>query len=172
MRYQWRFPDDVCGNADDVWVHAVVVCFTLYHYAWSRRLPLLWFALLEALHGYSHSAPGNPWSWVCLHYCAIACAYSIKPAPIRIFVPFLCIDVIGHLAGNDMISIATTLVFAATRFASPGLAGVALSAVFVPFAFIELIACEWSDGHLHEAWDMSLSLAMMAGVRWYSTRVV
>lgn len=171
MRYQWRFPYDVCGNSDDAWVHAMVVLFTLYYAAHipRRRLTLVLFALLEFSHGYAHyySSGSGPWLWAYLHYTVVATAYSIKPAPLRVFVPFLCVDVIGHLIGNDMISIATTLTFSATRFDSTGMR-LALAIVLVLFAFMELIACEWSDGHLHEAWDTGLALAMMAGVRWYA----
>ena len=75
---------------------------------------------------------------------------------------------IGHLVGNDMLSIATTLTFSATRFDSNGMK-LALAVTLVLFAFMELVACEWSNGHLHEAWDVGLALAMMAGVRWYAS---
>jgi hypothetical protein len=186
MRYQWRFPDDVCGNGDDTWVHALVVVFTLMHAAKaqrSRAIPLLLFALLEATHGYAHQVAAGPsgyadfvkvWIlgavWAVIHYTVIVCAYSIKPLHLKWFVPFLCIDLIGHLIGNDMLSIATTMSFAATRFDSVGMQ-VALAMTFTTFAFIELVACEWSNGHLHEAWDMGLAVAMMAGVRWFALKV-
>jgi hypothetical protein len=172
MRYQWKFPDDVCGNGDDMWVHAAVVLFTLYHSyrcVRARRVPLLMFAMLEVLHGYGHYVKQGPWwLWPLLHYTVVANAYCIKPMPLRTFVPFLGVDIIGHLIGNDIISIATTLVFVATRFESRGFK-IALAMAFVPFAFIELVACEWSGGHLHEIWDMALAVGMMAGVRWYAT---
>lgn len=174
MRYAWRFPEDVCGNGDDIWVHGAVVLFTLVHAAYApkgRAVPLALFALLEATHAYAHIAKSGrgPWLWAFLHYTVIVCAYSIKASPLKRFVPFLCIDIIGRLLGNDMISIATTLSFAATRFDSVGMR-VCLACTFVAFAFVELVACEWSDGHLHETWDMVLAIAMMAGVRWYKTR--
>lgn len=171
MRYRWQFPHDVCGNSDDAYVHAIVVLFTLYHAARApkRRLTLVLFALLEFSHGCGHyySTKSGPWLWAYLHYTVIATAYSIKPAPLRVFVPFLCVDMIGHLVGNDILSIATTLTFSATRFDSNGMK-LALAVTLVLFAFMELVACEWSNGHLHEAWDVGLALAMMAGVRWYA----
>jgi len=175
MRYTWRFPEDVCGNGDDIGVHGIVVLFTLVHAAYApkgRAVPLALFALLEATHAYAHvakSGQGPPRLWGFLHYTVIACAYSIKAMPLKRFVPFLCIDIIGRLIGNDMLSIATALTFAATRFDSVGMR-VGLAIAFIGLAFVELVACEWSDGHLHETWDMVLAIAMMAGVRWYKTR--
>jgi hypothetical protein len=128
---------------------------------------LCFFALFEIIHGYGHHVGGGSHFWLYAHYTAIASAYCIKPAPLRVFVPFLCIDVIGHIIGNDIVSIGTFLAFAATRFDSTNMTR-ALAITYVLFAFMELIACDWSDGHLHEVWDMGLALAMMAGVRWYA----
>jgi hypothetical protein len=171
MLYQWRFPDDVCGNSDDVWVHAVVIGFTLYTVAsigtHQTRIPLLLFALLEFTHAYGHYVGSGSYIWMFVHYMVVITAYSIKPAPLRVLVPFLCVDIIGHLMGNDMVSIGTTMAFAATRFDSTYMRR-ALAITYVLFAFMELVACEWSGGHLHEGWDMGLALAMMAGVRWYA----
>ena len=176
MRYQWRFPDDVCGNGDDIWIHALVVVFTLMHAAKaqrSRAVPLTLFAILETTHAYAHHVKSGQgaWLWAIVHYAVVACAYSIKPTPLKWLVPFLCIDYIGHLIGNDMLSIATTMAFASTRFDSVGMQ-LALAVTFIAFAFMELEACEWSDGHLHEAWDKGLGVAMMAGVRWYALKAL
>lgn len=168
MRYLWRFPEDVCGNSGEgMWLHAAVVCFTLFYAAHfpRKRRTLLLFAVLEFAHGHAHYVGRGTYVWV--HYATIACAYSIKPAPLRVFVPFLCVDTLGHLVGNDMISIGTTLAFAATRFDSTCMKQ-ALAITFILFAFMELVACDWFGGHLHEVFDIGLGLAMMVGVRWYA----
>lgn len=133
----YALPLAVCA-----YVHAIVVLFTLYHAARApkRRLTLVLFALLEFSHGCGHyySNKSGPWLWAYLHYTVIATAYSIKPAPLRVFVPFLCVDMIGHLVGNDILSIATTLTFSATRFDSNGMK-LALAVTLVLFAFMESV---------------------------------
>jgi len=150
MRYTWRFPEDVCGNGDDIRVHGIVVLFALVHAAYApkgRAVPLVLFALLEATHAYAHVAKSGqgPWLWAYLHYTVIACAYSIKAMPLKRFVPFLCIDIIGRLIGNDMLSIATALTFAATRFDSVGMR-VGLAIAFIGLAFVELVAYKTRPG--------------------------
>lgn len=171
MRWQWRFPDDVCGNSDDAWMHAYIVVYTLICTMYAperRRLTLFLFALFETIHGMAHVHGGNggPWPWATIHYAALACAYSIKPVPLAIFYPFLLVDSIGHLLGNDMLSIFTTLLFTATRFESR-FAKEALLALFIPFAAMELHFCQPGD-NFHEAWDALLGLAMVTAVTWYS----
>ena len=166
MRTHWRFPQDVCGNSDDVGSHVAVVAFTLFYAAHfpAKRVTLGLFALLEIVHTYAHYTAA-PESWALIHYTAIACAYSIKPVPLRTLVPFLYVDVIGHLLGNDMLSIGTTMAFAATRFEGHAMR-YALALTFALFAVMELVVCQYVRD-LHEGWDMGLALAMMAGVRWF-----
>lgn len=171
MRWQWKFPDDVCGNSDDVWIHAYIVLYTLICTMYApepRQLTLVLFALFESIHGFNHYFGGNggPWPWAAIHYTALACAYSIKPMSFKFFYPFLLLDSIGHLIGNDMLSIFTTVLFTASRLESR-FCKQAIIVMFALFAFMELHLCEAGD-NFHEAWDSLLGCAMVIAVTWYS----